>query len=246
MTQTRCAILSGGSRGLGRAIAIQLARDGFDIAFCYAADAVAADETALAITDLGRQVFHTKADVADPSQVASFVAEAEDCLGPAYAVVTCAGVVRDRALARMSRDEWTTVLGTNLDGTYHLCRSTVFGMMRRRAGAVVTVSSVAGLCGQAGQTNYSASKAGIVGLTQALAREVAPFGVRANVVAPGFIDTEMLDSLRDRERQRALDRIGMRRFGAAQHVADAVSYLVSDRAAYVTGAVLRVDGGLAG
>lgn len=241
-----CALVTGGSRGLGRAIAIRLAQDGYDIGFCYASDASAAEQTALAVTDLGRRVFHTKADVADERQVAGFVAEAEAELGPCHAAVPCAGVTRDRLLARMGSQDWSTVLTTNLDGTYHLCRAVVSGLMRRRAGVIVAVSSVAGLSGRPGQANYSASKAGIIALSQSLAREVAPFGIRVNAVAPGFVDTDMVGGMRTADRERLTRDIGLGRIGQPHEVADAVSFLVSDQASYITGTVLRVDGGLPG
>lgn len=244
MTDRRCAIVTGGSRGIGRAIVLQLAADGFDVAFCYHSSSDAAEEVAEKVAALGGKVFVSRADVSDAEEAKAFVTEAEKRIGPAYAVVNCAGITRDRALATMTDEDWASVLRTNLDGTYHVTRCTVYGLMKRRSGVVVNISSVSGLVGNAGQANYAASKAGIIGFTLALAKEGAPFGVRANVVAPGYIESDMVAELPEKERRRAEREIPLGRFGVTQNVADAVSFLVSDRAAYVTGAVLPVDGGL--
>jgi len=240
----RVAVVTGGSRGLGRAIAVQLARDGFDVGFCYRRDEVAAKETATLVEAAGGRVYHEAADVAELAAVRGFVGRVEEHLGVPYAVVACAGITRDRPLALMDPEDWGDVVRTNLDGVFNLCRSTVFGLIRRRAGAVVTVSSVAGIAGNAGQTNYAASKAGTNGFTRSLAREVGRYGIRANVVAPGFIESDMVADLTGTVRQQAEQGIALGRFGEPGHVADAVSFLVSDRAAYITGAVLQVDGGI--
>jgi 3-oxoacyl-[acyl-carrier protein] reductase len=240
----RVAIVTGGSRGIGRAIAVQLARDGFDVGFCYRRDEVAAKETATLVEAEGGRVYHEAVDVADMAAVRRFVAQVEERLGAPYAVVACAGITRDRPLALMDPEDWGDVLRTNLDGVFNLCRSTVFGLIRRRAGVVVTVSSVAGIAGNAGQTNYAASKAGTHGFTRSLAREVGRYGIRANVVAPGFIESDMVADLTGTVRQQAEQGIALGRFGEPGHVADAVSFLVADRAAYITGAVLQVDGGI--
>ncbi|NEE28009.1 SDR family oxidoreductase, partial [Streptomyces sp. SID7982] len=171
-----------------------------------------------------------------------FVGEVEAGFGPIAAVVASAGITRDRPLVLMSDDEWDSVLRTNLDGTANLLRAVARPMARRGAGSIVTLSSAAGVVGNAGQANYSASKAGIIALTQAMAREFARLGVRANAVAPGFIDTDMVASV---SRSAVLDRIPLRRFGTPEEVAGMVSYLVSSQAGYVTGQVFRIDGGVA-
>lgn len=243
--ETQVALVTGGSRGIGRAVAARLARDGFDVAICYRSDDAAAEQVKKEIEAAGRRALIRKVDVADRSGVRAFVAETESELGPVSAVVTSAGITRDRPMALMSDDEWDSVLRTNLDGTYNLLRSVVRAMIRRRAGTVVTIASVAGVMGNAGQTNYSASKAGIIGLTQALAKEFGRYGVRANSVAPGFIDTEMVASVPEATAKEAIKRIPLGRFGTPAEVAALVSYLVSSQADYITGQVLRIDGGMA-
>jgi 3-oxoacyl-[acyl-carrier protein] reductase len=241
---TGVALVSGGSRGIGRATVLRLARDGFDVSFCYRADGEAARKVEKELAELGVRVLAERVDVADADAVRVWVTRTEDELGPVTAAVTSAGITRDRPLVRMADEDWNAVLGTNLDGVYHVCRSVVFGMMKRKAGTVVAVSSIAGVHGAAGQTNYSASKAGTIGFCKALAKEVGRYGVRVNAVAPGFIDTDMVAVLDEKTRERALADVPLRRFGTPDDVADLVGFLVSEQAGYITGSVLHVDGGL--
>ncbi|MCG7524787.1 3-oxoacyl-ACP reductase FabG [Streptomyces sp. OfavH-34-F] len=240
----RTALVTGGSRGIGRAIAVRLAHDGFDVAFCYRGDHDAAAQTASLVEAAGRRTVHQVVDVADPDAVRQFTERAEERLGPVSAAVSCAGIHRDRAAALMSDADWSDVVRTNLDGAFHLSRSVLMGMFRRRTGALVLISSVAGLGGTAGQANYAASKAGLHGLCGSLAKEAGRYGVRANVVAPGYIESDMVADLSPRVRKQAEAAVALGGFGKPAQVADAVSFLVSDRASYITGAVLRVDGGL--
>ncbi|WP_331723498.1 3-oxoacyl-[acyl-carrier-protein] reductase [Streptomyces sp. NBC_00122] len=241
---SRVALVSGGSRGIGRATVRALARDGFDVAFCYRSDEDAARSLEKTGQELGVRVVGTRADVADGDAVRAWIEATEDGLGPVDAAVTAAGITRDNPLVLMDDEQWRQVIDTNLDGVYHVCRAVVFGMMKRRGGAIVNISSVAGVYGHRTQTNYSASKAGIIGFSRALAKESGRAGIRVNAVAPGFIETDMVAEMNDKARKEALTSIPLGRMGTAEEVADLVAYLVSDRAAYVTGAVLQIDGGI--
>lgn len=242
--ERRVALVTGGSRGIGRAVVRRLARDGFDVAFCYRSRPDSADELVAELAATGARVIARKADVSSPSETRAFLAETEQELGPLSALVTCAGVIHDGPLVRMTDDNWHSVINTNLDGTYHACRAAIFSFMKRRTGSIVTTSSVAGVYGSATQANYSASKAGIIGFTLALAKEVGRYGVRANVVAPGLVDTDLTEGLPDAVRKKILERIPLGRAGTPDEVADLVSFLVSERSAYITGQVLGIDGGL--
>ena len=228
------ALITGGSRGIGRATAVQLAKDGYDIALCYASDATAAQDLEKELVGLGRGVYVRRADVSDPAQVATLVAAAQDALGPITALVASAAVVRDTPLAFMEHEDWDAVLRVNLDGVYHACRAVIEEMMSRRQGAIVTLSSLAGLRGNAGQTNYAASKAGIIGFTKALAQEVGRHGIRANVVTPGFIATDQLTRLPENLMEHAMGHIALRRVGRRR------TWRTSSRSccrrAYITGA----------
>jgi 3-oxoacyl-[acyl-carrier protein] reductase len=231
----KTALVTGGSRGIGRAIALELARAGAKVVVGYRSGADDAEEVAREAG--GRAV---QADVSDPEQARRLVEEAGDL----DVLVNNAGLTRDGLIARMPDEDWRVVIETNLSGAFYTSRAVARTMMRRRAGAIVNVSSIVGLHGNPGQTNYSASKAGIIGLTKALARELGPRGVRANVVAPGYVTTALTDVLPEAARAAMLANTPLGRLGDPDDVAGAVRFLCSDAAAFITGEVLLVDGGL--
>ena len=231
----KTALVTGASRGIGKAIALELARAGASVVVGYRSGADQAEAVAGEIG--GRAV---QADVADPEQARRLVEEA----GELDVLVNNAGLTRDGLIARMSDDDWTDVLRTNLGGVFHTCRAAARGMMRRRSGSIVNVSSVVGLRGNPGQTNYAAAKAGIIGFTKSLARELGSRGVRANVVAPGYIETRLTDVISEEMRTLMLQNTPLGRFGSPEDIAGAVRFLCSDAAAFITGEVLLVDGGL--
>jgi 3-oxoacyl-[acyl-carrier protein] reductase len=231
----KTAVVTGGSRGIGKAIALELGRAGASVVVGYRSGGEEADAVAAEIQ--GRAV---QADVADPEQAKSLVDEA----GDVDILVNNAGLTRDGLVARMPDEDWRAVVETNLSGTFFTCRAAARGMMRRRGGAIVNITSVVGLRGNPGQTNYSASKAGIIGLTKALARELGSRGVRANAVAPGYITTRLTDMISEEMRQLMLTNTPLGRLGSPEEIAGAVRFLCSDEASFITGEVLLVDGGL--
>ncbi len=231
----RTALVTGASRGIGRAIAVELAGAGASVAFSY----LTGEEEARALAEEigGRAI---RADVSDPASAQALVEEAGDL----DILVNNAGVTRDGLIVRMSDEDWRTVLDTNLASCFYTCRAAVRGMMKRRSGAIVNVSSIVGLHGNWGQTNYAASKAGIIGFTKALARELGSRSIRANVVVPGYVRSRLTDVLPGEARQAMLDNTPLGRLGEPEDVAGSVRFLCSDEASFITGAVLLVDGGL--
>jgi 3-oxoacyl-[acyl-carrier protein] reductase len=231
----KVALVTGGSRGIGRAIALELGRAGADVVLSYRTGREEAERVAAEIG--GRAV---EADVSDAASARSLVEEA----GELDVLVNNAGVTRDGVLARMSDDDWREVIDTNLSSVFYTCRAAARPMMKRRAGAIVNVSSIVGIHGNFGQTNYAASKAGIIGFTKSLARELGSRNVRANVVAPGYVRSRLTDVLPEEATKTMLDATPLGRLGDPEDVAGAVRFLCADEARFVTGAVLLVDGGL--
>ena len=231
----KAALVTGASRGIGRAIAVELASAGADVVVSYNSGA---DEAAAVAKETGGRA--VQADVSDADSAAALVEESGDL----DILVNNAGVTRDGLLVRMSDDDWETVLDTNLASCFYTCRAAVRGMMKRRAGAIVNISSIVGIHGNWGQTNYAASKAGIIGFTKALARELGSRNIRANVVVPGYVTSRLTDVLPEDATKAMLDSTPLGRLGDPEDVAGAVRFLCSDEASFVTGATLLVDGGL--
>lgn len=241
---TSPALVTGGSKGIGAATCVALARQGHPVTFCYGNDDAGAAATVAAIEAGGGKALAVKADVADAAQVDRLFGEAEAAFGPTLVLVNNAGVTRDGLLVRMTDDHWNTVLSTNLTGAFHTIRRATPGMMKARYGRIVNISSVGGHIGAAGQANYAAAKAGLLGLTRSVARELARRNITCNVVAPGPIDTAMTADMPDDWRKAAQETVPLGRFGTPEECADAVAFLSSEAAGYITGALLPVDGGL--
>jgi 3-oxoacyl-[acyl-carrier protein] reductase len=240
----KVALVTGASRGIGAGIALKLAASGAAVGVNYAGSSDAAQQVVDRITEQGGRAVALQADVSDSGAATDLVAAVIDQLGGLDVVVNNAGITRDGLMMRMSDEDWAAVIATNLTGVFNVTRAATRHLMKQRSGSIVNIASVVGITGNTGQANYSAAKAGVIGLTRTVARELASRGVRANAIAPGFIETDMTASLSDSIRESTVAQIALGRFGAVEDVACAVAFLASDDAAYITGQTLAVDGGM--
>jgi 3-oxoacyl-[acyl-carrier protein] reductase len=240
----RVAIVTGGGRGIGRAVAVRLGKEGANVAISYRSNDATAEEAAEEVRAAGVRCEIFKGDVAAPEDVEALFKGVIDAFGQVDILVNNAGVTRDNLMMRMKEEEFDDVLRTNLKGTYLCTRAVLRPMIRARWGRIVNVSSVVGLVGNAGQANYAASKAGIIGFTKSVAREVAQRGITANVVAPGYVETELTGSLPDNVKDQIRGQVPAGRFGETEEVAEVVAFLAGEGAGYVTGQTVAVDGGM--
>ncbi len=238
-------IVTGATRGIGRAIALEAARHGANIAFNFLKSEQRAEELKREIETLGVKVMAFRTDVGDLKAVREMVNAVKSGFGRIDGLVNNAGLTRDKLLVMMSEEDWSEVIRTNLTGAFNFARAAAFMMMKAKRGAILNVTSVSGLAGMAGQVNYSAAKAGLIGMTKAMAKELGRLGVRVNALALGFVETDMTAALPAENRAAALNLIPLGRFGTVEDVAPVAAFLLSDAAAYITGAVIQVDGGLA-
>ena len=244
MPQNKTAIISGGSRGIGKAIVIELAGEGINIAFNYMSNKEAAEALEKEVAKMKVKVKADKVDIRDFDAVSGWVARTREYFGGLDILINNAGIINDKALAFMTKEDWESVIDTNLGGVFNLTRAAVIGFMKQNSGNIVNITSISGIQGTARQTNYSASKAGIIGFTRSLAREVAGYNIRVNAVAPGFIETDMVKGLKAEYKDKLLKHIPLGRFGSPQEVARAVKFLISDSSNYISGQTIIIDGGL--
>ena len=244
----RSAVVTGSNRGIGRAVAEELARAGFDVCVNCSSERGLDEARAFAAAleaDCGVRAIAVAANVADAAEAAALVDAAHEAFGRVDVLVNNAGITRDGLVARMKEEDFDAVIDVNLKGTFNCCKAATKIMMKQRSGRIVNMSSVVGVAGNAGQANYAASKAGVIGITKSLSRELAPRNVTVNAVAPGFIETDMTDALSDKHREAISSRIACGRLGQPEDVANLVKFLASDEAGYITGQVICIDGGMA-
>jgi len=241
----KIAIVTGGTRGIGREIVLMLAREGAKVVFTYVKSAQDAQALMQETEALGSKALGLQIDVRDFEKTKELIEKTKSTFGGLDILVNNAGITRDKALMMMTREEWLEVIDTNLNGLFNVTRSAIVTFLKQKSGNIVNITSVSGIIGLARQTNYASSKAGIIGFTRSLAREVAAYGIRVNAVAPGFIETDMLSGLKEELKSKMIENIPLARLGKVEDVSRAVRFLLSEAASYITGQVVVVDGGLA-
>ncbi|MEK5324696.1 3-oxoacyl-[acyl-carrier-protein] reductase [Aeribacillus sp. FSL M8-0254] len=244
MLSEKTALVTGGSRGIGRAIAIDLAKNGADVAVNYSGNEEKANEVVEEIESLGRKAFAIRANVANADEVNSMVNEVIERFGRLDILVNNAGITKDNLLMRMKESEWDDVININLKGVFNCTKAVTRQMMKQRSGRIINIASIVGIAGNAGQANYVAAKAGIIGLTKTTAKELAGRNITVNAVAPGFISTDMTDQLPEQIRNEMLKQIPLGRFGEPNDIANMVTFIASDKSSYMTGQTLCLDGGM--
>lgn len=245
MLKGKSAVITGGVRGIGKAIAEEFCRQGADVLLCYRSNDEAAQKTAEELKQYGTRVELIKGDVSDPHHAEEAAKRAKDLFGKIDILVNNAGITKDKLLMRMTPDDFDEVIKANLSGSFYFLQAISPVMIKQKGGRIINISSIVGVRGNAGQVNYSASKAGIIGMTMSAAKELGRRGITVNAVAPGYIETDMTEIMTDDQKKAMLDMISLGRAGNVSDVANAVAFLASDQAAYITGQVLTVDGGMA-
>ncbi|KPN13498.1 3-oxoacyl-ACP reductase [Bacillus australimaris] len=244
MLTNKTAVVTGASRGIGRSIAIDLAKSGANVVVNYSGNEAKANEVVDEIKALGQQAFAVKADVSNAEEVQAMIKQAIDTFGSIDILVNNAGITKDNLLMRMKENEWDDVININLKGVFNCTKAVTRQMMKQRSGRIINLASVVGVCGNPGQANYVAAKAGVIGLTKTTAKELATRHITVNAVAPGFISTDMTDKLDDNVQTEMLKQIPLARFGAPEDISNVVVFLASEGAGYITGQTIQVDGGM--